>query len=81
MLPHESSLNDIAAIVNIQKSARGFLQRRIDLARTAGTEKNSIIQRILQSTMSLLKNDSNKSALLLFKYTFFQVNFYDNFFQ
>jgi hypothetical protein len=61
------SLDEVEAVTNIQKSARGFLQRRIDSARTPGTEKNLSIQRILQSTMSLLKNDSNKSALILFK--------------
>jgi hypothetical protein len=55
------------AIINIQKSARGFLQRRILLARTPGTEKNLLIQRALQSTMTTLKADATKSASLLFK--------------
>ncbi len=67
MLTRELTINEIASVTNIQKSARGFLQRRIILARTAGTEKNLLIQRILQSTMSLLKVDSIKSAALLFK--------------
>jgi hypothetical protein len=61
------SIDEIDAITSIQKMTRGFLQRRIDLARKSGTEKNITIQRALQSTMSLLKVDSNKSALLLFK--------------
>jgi hypothetical protein len=55
------------AIVNIQKSARGFLQRRILIARTPGTEKNLLVQRALQSTMTTLKADAAKSASLLFK--------------
>ncbi len=63
----EFNIDEIDTIISIQKIVRGFLQRRIDLARKSGTEKNLLIQRILQSTMSLLKNDSNKSALLLFK--------------
>jgi hypothetical protein len=63
----ELSLGELVAITNIQKSARGFLQRRVDLARTPGTEKNSLVRSTLQSTMSFLKTDSNKSALLLFK--------------
>ncbi|CAF3372079.1 unnamed protein product [Rotaria sp. Silwood1] len=68
LLTHELNESEIAAITNIQKSIRGFLQRRIALARTSGTEKNLFIQQILQSSMSLLKVDQNKSALLLFKY-------------
>ncbi|CAF3652930.1 unnamed protein product [Rotaria sordida] len=63
----ELNVNEIVAITNIQKSIRGFLQRRITFARTSGTEKNLFIQQILQSNMSLLKADQNKSALLLFK--------------
>lgn len=55
------------AIINIQKSARGYLQRRILIARTAGTEKNLLAQRILQATMTTLKADTNKSASLLFR--------------
>jgi hypothetical protein len=55
------------AIINIQKSARGFLQRRILLARTPGTEKNLLVQRTLQSTMTILKADAAKSASLLFR--------------
>jgi hypothetical protein len=59
--------NELDAIINIQKSARGFLQRRILLARTPGTEKNLMIQRTLQSTMTTLKVDAAKSASLLFR--------------
>ena len=55
------------AIINIQKSARGFLQRRIIHARTPGTEKNLLIQRALQATMATLKADTFKSASLLFR--------------
>lgn len=55
------------AIVNIQKSARGYLQRRILVARTPGTEKNLLAQRVLQTTMTTLKADTNKSASLLFR--------------
>ena len=55
------------AIINIQKSARGFLQRRILLARTPGTEKNLLVQRLLQSTMATLKADTARSASLLFR--------------
>ena len=55
------------AIINIQKSARGFLQRRTLNARTPGTEKNLLVQRALQSTMAILKNDTTKSAILLFR--------------
>ena len=54
-------------MTSIQKLARGFLQRRIDIARKCGTEKNIIVQRALQSTLSTLRVDFNKSALLLFK--------------
>lgn len=55
------------AIINIQKSARGYLQRRILIARTPGTEKNLLVQRVLQSTMTTLKADTSKSASLLFR--------------
>jgi hypothetical protein len=61
------NIDEIDAITNIQKIARGFLQRRIDLARKAGTKKNLFIQQALKSTLSLLKADFNKSAILLFK--------------
>ncbi|CAF4085833.1 unnamed protein product [Rotaria sp. Silwood2] len=67
LLSHVFSVNELESIINIQKSIRGFLQRRIALARTSGTEKNLFIQQILQSSMSLLKADQNKSTLLLFK--------------
>ncbi len=60
-------MDETEAIASIQKIARGFLQRRIDLARKPGTERNLSVQRILQSTMGLLTADSNRSALLLFK--------------
>jgi hypothetical protein len=66
-LSRQMRINEIKAIKSVQKIARGFLQRRIDLARKSGTEKNLFIQRVLRSTLSLLKADSNKSALLLFK--------------
>ena len=66
-LIRELNDDEMMAITNIQKIARGFLQRRIDLARKSGTEKNLGVQRILQSIMSILKNDINKSALILFK--------------
>jgi len=58
---------EIEAIFSIQKVIRGFLQRRINLARQLGTEKNLQIQQVLQSSMCLLKADANKSALILFK--------------
>ena len=51
----------------MQRMARAFLQRRVLLARTVGTEKNLIIQRVLQNTMTILKTDPLKSALLLFR--------------
>ena len=66
-LSREMTTNEIDAIRSIQKAARGFLQRRIDLGRRSGAEKNLFIQRALRSTLSLLKADANKSALLLFK--------------
>jgi ABC-type iron transport system FetAB ATPase subunit len=66
-LTREVTQDEMEAITNIQKTARGFLQRRIALARTGGTEKNLKIHRALQSTMAILKVDSLKSALLLFK--------------
>jgi hypothetical protein len=66
-LTRELSSNEMDAIINIQKSARGFLQRRIMHARTPGTEKNLLVQRALQSTMTTLKADAAKSASLLFR--------------
>ncbi|UJR30270.1 hypothetical protein I4U23_017808 [Adineta vaga] len=66
-LTRELSANEMDAIVNIQKSARGYLQRRILNARTPGTERNLLIQRALQGTMTILKNDMTKSAVLLFR--------------
>jgi hypothetical protein len=66
-LTRELSANELEAIVNIQKCARGYLQRRILLARTPGTEKNLLVQRALQSTMATLKADTTKSASLLFR--------------
>ncbi|CAF3557642.1 unnamed protein product [Rotaria sp. Silwood1] len=66
-LNHDLTSNEIECIINIQKVARGFLQRRILLARTPGTEKNLLTQRALQSTMAILKADVTKSALLLFR--------------
>jgi hypothetical protein len=66
-LSRELTPNEMEAIINIQKSARGFLQRRILLARTPGTEKNLLIQRVLQSAMTILKTDTAKSASLLFR--------------
>ncbi len=66
-LTRELSSSEMEAIVNIQKSARGFLQRRILLARTPGTEKNLLVQRVLQSTIVTLKADTTKSASLLFR--------------
>lgn len=69
-LNRELSSSELESIVNIQKVARGYLQRRILLARTPGTEKNLMTQRLLQATMAILKNETAKSALLLFKYVF-----------
>ena len=66
-LSREISIDEIDAITSIQKAARGFLQRRIDLGRRSGTEKNLFIQRALRSTLSILKANANRSALLLFK--------------
>ncbi|CAF4088818.1 unnamed protein product [Rotaria sp. Silwood2] len=66
-LSHDLASNELECIISIQKVARGFLQRRIFLARTPGTEKNLLTQRLLQSTMAILKADTMKSALLLFK--------------
>lgn len=66
-LNRESNENETKAIINIQKTIRGFLQRRIANARTAGTPKNLLMQQILQANMSVLKADQKKSALLLFK--------------
>ncbi|CAF1269415.1 unnamed protein product [Adineta ricciae] len=67
LLTRELSVGELRSVTNIQKSARGFLQRRIMLARTGGTEKNLLTQRLLQSTMTVLKHESAKSASLLFK--------------
>jgi len=67
-LTRELSSSELEAIINIQKVARGYLQRRIVHARTPGTEKNLLVQRILQSTMTILKADPTKYASLLFKY-------------
>ncbi|CAM2703017.1 unnamed protein product [Rotaria socialis] len=67
LLTQELSEHEMISIVNIQKSIRGFLQRRIALARMPGTEKNLRIQQILQSSMSSLKADQKKSSLLLFR--------------
>jgi hypothetical protein len=66
-LTREVSGNELEAIMNIQKIARGYLQRRIILARTPGTEKNLLVQRVLQATMTTLKADTTKSASLLFR--------------
>jgi hypothetical protein len=66
-LTRDLAPNEMEAIINIQKSARGFLQRRILLARTPGTEKNLLVQRALQTTMTTLKADAAKSASLLFR--------------
>ena len=66
-LTRELSANEMDAIINIQKSARGYLQRRILIARTPGSEKNLLAQRILQTAMATLKADPNKSASLLFR--------------
>jgi hypothetical protein len=66
-LTRDLAPNEMEAIINIQKSARGFLQRRILLARTPGTEKNLLVQRALQATMTTLKADAAKSASLLFR--------------
>ncbi|CAF1182417.1 unnamed protein product [Rotaria sordida] len=65
-LSHDLSINEMESIINIQKVARGFLQRRLLLARTPGTEKNFLTQRALQSTMTILKAEAPKSALTLF---------------
>ncbi|CAF2133241.1 unnamed protein product [Rotaria magnacalcarata] len=67
LLTQELSEHEMISIVNIQKSIRGFLQRRIALARMPGTEKNLRIQQILRSSMSSLKADQKKSSLLLFR--------------
>ena len=67
LLTQELSENDMISIINIQKSIRGFLQRRIAVARMPGTEKNLCIQQTLQSSMSSLKTDQKKSSLLLFR--------------
>lgn len=66
-LTRDLSPSETEAIINIQKTARGYLQRRIMQARTPGTEKNLLVQRILQSTMTILKADPTKYASLLFK--------------
>lgn len=66
-LTRELSSSEMEAIINIQKTARGYLQRRIILARTPGTEKNLLVQRVLQSTMKILKENSPKYESLLFK--------------
>lgn len=55
------------SIISIQKVARGFLQRRILVARTPGSEKNIAAQKLLQSTMTILKTDAAKSAIILFR--------------
>ena len=57
----------MSAIVSIQKIARGYLQRRILLTRTPGTEKNLQAQQALQASMVALKADVPKSAGLLFR--------------
>ncbi|UJR16262.1 hypothetical protein I4U23_003169 [Adineta vaga] len=67
LLTRELSSNELQSVTNIQKTARGYLQRRIMLARTSGTEKNLLTQRLLQSTMTTLKLEPMKSASLLFK--------------
>ncbi|CAF0738248.1 unnamed protein product [Adineta steineri] len=67
ILTRELSINEMHSITNIQKCIRGYLQRRMMQARTVGTEKNLFIQRLLQSTMAVLKLDSMKSASILFK--------------
>ncbi|CAM4739728.1 unnamed protein product [Rotaria magnacalcarata] len=66
-LNRDITVVEIESIVNIQKVARGFLQRRILLARTPGTEKNLLTQRTLQSIMTILKTDVPKSSILLFR--------------
>ena len=66
-LTRELSGQELEAITNIQKVARGYLQRRIILARTPDTEKNLLVQRVLQATMTTLKADTTKSASLLFR--------------
>ena len=66
-LTRDLTFREIEAVTNIQKCVRGFLQRRIRLARTPGTEKNAQTQRILQLTMTHLKADAAKSASILFR--------------
>ena len=67
-LNHELTPSEMGAIVNIQKIARGYLQRRLLLTRTPGTEKNLQAQQALQITMVALKVDVAKTAGLLFRY-------------
>ena len=64
---HKWTKEEIAAIERVQRIARHFLKRRIELARTIGTEKNRSIQAILQSSMESLNKNRERSARLLFK--------------
>ena len=66
-LNHELTASEMNAIVSIQKIARGYLQRRILLTRTPGTEKNLQVQQALQTSLVALKADVAKSAGLLFR--------------
>ena len=66
-LSKELTINEINAIVSIQKIARGYLQRRILLARTPNSDKNIQTQQALTNTMNTLKIDSTKAAGLLFR--------------
>lgn len=66
-LNHELTASEMGAIVSIQKITRGYLQRRILLTRTPGTEKNLQAQQVLQTSMTALKADVPKSAGLLFR--------------
>ena len=59
--------SELNAILSIQKIARGYLQRRIILTRTPGTEKNLQAQQFLQNSMMILKADAAKTAALLFR--------------
>ena len=66
-LNRDLSAAEMESIISIQKVARGFLQRRILIARTPGSEKNVLAQKLLQTTMTILKTDAAKSAIILFR--------------
>lgn len=67
LLAREATADEMQSVTSIQKAARGYLQRRLMLARTSGTEKNLQTQRLLQSTMATLKAEPMKAASILFR--------------